>query len=254
MANSQAKWQIGKATDAGIKRRERPNEDAIGVHQSWFESRPPLIIVADGMGGYKGGALASRIVVETFQRNYKKMPTGLTITDLLNRLVQSAHAELNKAASQDETLVKMGSTVVAALLGPDRLGLVNVGDSRAYIFHDKILRQISTDQSRQAELQRSGLSPEAARDPAERNYLTMSISPQRREVQAMFSEVPVAEGDTVLLCTDGVWNTLGLAEMEAILADLEPQPAADKLIHMANLSQAADNISVIVARLGNRRA
>ncbi|MBM3272494.1 serine/threonine-protein phosphatase [Candidatus Kaiserbacteria bacterium] len=247
------KWHIGALTNTGVKRRERPNEDSVGVFQPRFDPRPPLIVVADGMGGYKGGALASRIVAETFQREYKKAPAGLPIANLLNRLVATAHTELIRAANKDKSLDNMGSTVVAAVLGPERVGIVNVGDSRAYLFRQGVLRQISTDQSRVAELQQAGqVTEEDARQHPQRSYLTMSISPKRKDVHPVVAEEKVNEGDILLLCSDGLWNTLSETEIATVLAELEPQPAAEKLVDMANISHAADNVSVIVARQGRR--
>ena len=246
-------WRIGSATDPGIKRRGRPNEDALRIFQPRLDPRPPLIVLADGMGGHRGGALASRIVVDSFERHYRQARSGLNALELLGQLVQHCLEDLAQAAERDESVGSMGSTVVAAVLGSERVGVVNVGDSRAYLLREGELRQISTDQSRVAELVRAGkISAREADGHPERNALTMSLSPRRGAVTPMQAETAVREGDVILLCSDGLWSTLSPGEIQAVLSDLEPQPAADKLVALANTSQSADNVSVIVARLGRR--
>ena len=244
------RWQIGALTDAGVKRRDRPNEDSIGIFQSMFDPRPPLLVIADGMGGYKGGAFASRAVVEVFQREYRKAPPGQSAADLLTNIAHAAHVELHRLASKDADYADMGSTVVAAILGLDRVAVVNVGDSRAYLLHEGQLRQLSRDHSRVAELQLAGqLSEEAARAHPERSVLTMSLSPRRKEIHPTIDEVTVTESDTILLCTDGLWATLSPGEISTVLCEQSPQPAAEKLIALANMSQSPDNVTVAVARL-----
>ena len=106
-----------RSTDVGVKRRGRANEDAVMVIQSAFDPRPPLLVVADGMGGYKGGALASQHVIESFEREYKKIAAGTSVKKILEILVQAAHNDLKRLAEKDESVERMGSTVVAAILG-----------------------------------------------------------------------------------------------------------------------------------------
>lgn len=249
-------WHLGAVTDVGVKRRGRPNEDAVTlVTSTVFDPRPPLVVVADGMGGYTGGALASQTVIEVFTREYKKMAAGLSASKILDKLVQAAHVELKQLADKNETVERMGSTVVAAILGPDRVGIVNVGDSRAYLYRQGELRQLSTDHSVVGELlKKKAITPDEARTHPERSMLTMSLSPKRGEVKPSIMEEKVKEGDVLLLCSDGLWSVLSHREILTVVGELDVQPAAEKLIEMTNMSQAPDNVSVIVARLGKRIA
>jgi len=252
---SSLQWHISASTDVGVKRRGRANEDAVMVIQSAFDPRPPLVVVADGMGGYKGGALASQHVIESFEREYKKIAAGTSVKKILETLVQTAHTDLKRLAEKDESVERMGSTVVAAILGPDRVGIVNVGDSRAYLYRRGELRQLSLDHSMVGELLKKGaITPEEARTHPERSMLTMSLSPKRGEVKSFMVEEKVMEGDVLLLCSDGLWSVLSHSELVTVVGALDVQPAAEKLIEMANISQAPDNVSVIVARLGKRIA
>lgn len=146
-----------------------------------------------------------------------------------------------------------GAAVVAAILERDRLVAVNVGDSRAYILRNGELKQLSRDHSRVRELLEAGeISLEEARTHPERSLLTVSLSPKHDEVTPFIAEETVAVGDMVLLCSDGLWSTISRQEIVTAMSELGPQPAARKLVELANTSQGPDNISVIVARLGAR--
>ena len=160
-----------------------------------------------------------------------------------------------KKADSDDTLCKMGSTVVMTALFSSFVQAANVGDSRAYhITPDGKITQISYDHSFVMEQVRNGLitKEEAARHP-KKNVLTMSLTGQRDTVDPYTAQVPWNEGDHVLICSDGLWGSVSESQISSIVTSLEPQQAADKLIQMANMNQGPDNISVMIARNGRKK-
>jgi len=248
--------EVGYALNKGLKRREKQNQDSLSIllpDKKSYE-RPPLLIVADGMGGYSGGALASQLVVQSVEKIYrKKWRRKRAATDLLVKGVFRAHKAMRKKSRRSSDLSKMGSTVVAALvdLSSDQVHIVNVGDSRAYRINDEAIAVISFDHSRVAEKVRVGiLSEEDAQEDPQKNILTMSISAKRsaKEIEPFVDSHPFVPGDVLLLCSDGLWGTLPNSVLQAIALELSPQVAAKKLVELANARGGPDNISVIVAR------
>jgi len=142
----------------------------------------------------------------------------------------------------------MGCTIVAAIPTVNVIHLANVGDSRAYLVNVSAIKQINYDHSLVAEQVRLGLITELeARTHPKKNVLTLSLSARRDTVQPYFSEIPWQEDDVLLLCSDGLWGPVTEAQIQAVLLELDPQQAAEKLVKLANISGGPDNISVIIA-------
>ena len=251
-------FTIGKAIDPGIKRQKKPNQDSIG----WVEADDrkgiaPLLILADGMGGYSGGEIASATVVETVKKVYtQKADRNANYSELLLDCIQQAHSKIIEKADKDEKISRMGSTIVLTALFPSHVQIANVGDSRAYLITASgEIRQISYDHSFVMDQVRNGLitKEEALRHP-KKNVLTMSLSGLRPEIEPYIAEEPWSEGDYVLICSDGLWGSVSEAQISNIVTSLDPQSAADKLIKMANIDQGPDNISILIARNGRNKA
>lgn len=248
---SVASWAIGAQTDPGKKRREEPNQDHLLVLTSPVETggRPPLLVVADGMGGHAGGAAASRIVAESVARVYQQAPGEQALPEVLQRCLQQAHQAVRQASQVNAELASMGSTAVLATLEEKRLVVANVGDSRAYLLRGREMKQVSYDHSVVGDELRKGLISflQALRHP-KRNRLTQSISAKRTSIQPYLAEYALEPDDTILLCTDGLWGVVTDAVTRAVALEMPPQQAAEKLVALANTSQAPDNVSVIIAR------
>ncbi|MBI9047592.1 MAG: serine/threonine-protein phosphatase [Anaerolineaceae bacterium] len=242
--------EVGMAIDVGIQRKGKENQDALKVILTGENnSRPPLLIVADGMGGYQGGAIASNLVIDTMAEMYLQTSPGEIDDDFLYMSVLAAHKSIQQWAHNDPSLRKMGSTVVAALIDNDLIHLVNVGDSHAYLVNREDIVQINWDHSLVAEEVRIGnITLEEARHYPGKNILTMSLSASRNDVEPFNNKVKFMSGDTLLLCSDGLWGVVTDAQMQAVVMELSPQRAANKLVEMANANQGPDNISVIVAK------
>jgi protein phosphatase len=243
-------FEIASATHVGRRRQGSPNQDSIDViSPGLFRPRIPLLIVADGMGGHAGGALASKIVVETFEQSYPKYFQKLPPRKILEESLLLAHQTVRAAGQTDQQLSDMGSTVVAAILEKQHLYMINVGDSRLFLFRNQHILQISLDQSIVAEKVRQGeiTEEEASRDP-QKNKLTMSVSARRDEVTPFLTEQALEFNDVILLCTDGLWGSVPINLIRAATCQLKPRQAVKKLVSLANGFGGPDNISVIIAR------
>jgi len=246
--------EIGSAIDRGIKRRDRENQDALLVVQpGLLNHKPPLLVVADGMGGYSGGALASRIVIHAMQSVYQKAARGEQYLGVLSRAVLAAHHEIKQKAAQDPSLAQMGSTVVAVILDAGQLYLANVGDSRAYLISKRRIEQINWDHSLMADLIRAHqLSPEQAETFSRKNILTLSLSARQEEVKPFLLARQLEPDEHVLLCSDGLWGSVNEREIQRAVLRSSAQEAAAALVGLANANQGPDNISVIVAKQSGR--
>lgn len=228
------KLRVGARTDIG-RLRER-NEDAYLVEE-------PLFAVADGMGGHRGGNVASALALETIRG---EGPLPADPEALVDRLRAANRAILQRGAA-DPRLAGMGTTVTAALCDGERLHVLHVGDSRAYLFRDGSLRQLTEDHTLVQRMVREGrLTPEEAERHPQRSILTRALGVEG-EVEPDRVTVPLRPGDRVLLCTDGLTGMVDAARIEQVLRDEpDPQRAADLLVEEANRAGGDDNITVVV--------
>jgi len=205
-----------------------------------------LWVVADGMGGHRGGEVASQIACDTLGRSY----AAHTVDGLIDA-VESANAAVFQAGSGDPDLSGMGTTIVAlAMLDDDGdvvLAIANVGDSRAYRLSGGELEQLTNDHSLVADLVREGsLSPEEAAVHPQRNILT--------RVLGVYDDVPVdvltvlpRQGDRYVLCSDGLFNEVPEPTIASVLRRLaDPDEAARELVRLANEGGGRDNVTVVV--------
>jgi protein phosphatase len=245
---------IDSACDVGRKRKS--NQDALTVLLPEEGILiPPLLVVADGMGGHNGGETASRLVIEAFREVYIQLQPPLDTTQALRMCVQRSHEAIRTQAAKDQSLKGMGSTVVAAFLSNDRADMINVGDSRAYLLRGQDVIQISTDQSWVMDQVRAGkLTLDQARHHRKRNRISMSLSANRPTITPILKEETFEQDDILLLCSDGLWGAVPESLIWAAANEFEPQEAAEKLVALANQSGGPDNISVIVARRKDRQA
>lgn len=231
----------GAATDVG---RVRPsNEDA-------FVATPGLFAVADGMGGHRGGSVASRLALETLRERFGS-DDGPRTTERLVRAVEEANEALVARAEEDPDLRGMGTTLTAMALVVEQdrevLGVVNVGDSRLYLLKDGELEQITEDHSLVATLERQGriTRAEAAVHP-QRNILTRALGIDAKVMVDSWEILPIV-GDRYLLCSDGLFNEVADGRIEATLRKLaDPSEAAHELVRLANEAGGHDNVTCVV--------
>jgi protein phosphatase len=216
------------------------NQDAAAADEALF-------VVADGMGGHAAGEVASRVAVESMRA---AIGDG-TLVDA----VHVANRAVWNTASEDPSLRGMGTTLVAVALVQDtggddasiRMHVVNVGDSRVYLFRDGELEQITDDHSLVAELEREGrLTPEEARVHPQRNIVTRVLG-NTPDVEVDEFLIDPFRGDRFVLCSDGLFNEVPDHELAAVLrAEHDPQRAVDELVRRANAAGGRDNITVVV--------
>ncbi len=218
-----------------------------------------LMVVADGMGGAAAGERASALAVESveeFTLNTLKWFFHLgksdesLLLDELRESLEAADRSVFDQAEADHRLAGMGTTLTMAYsVGPD-LYIVHAGDSRAYLLRDGELEQVTHDHTLVQMLVSGGmLTPEAARRHHRRNVVTNVIGGPSPGVHAEIHKVRLADGDVLLLCSDGLTEPVAdLAIAEALAAHPEPEAAARRLIELALEHGAPDNVTVVVAR------
>jgi len=229
-------------TDTG--RQREANEDSLFA-------RAPLFAVADGMGGAQAGEVASRIAVDCFgEVTDPDALDGPPAEQLLRDTALSANRKIFELAQGDSSQSGMGTTLTAALLRGDELSIGHVGDSRAYVYRDGELKQITNDHSLVEELRRQGkLTRDQAAEHPQRSVITRALGPEPKvEVDTMtFRAKP---GDVYLLCSDGLTTMLADEDLLAIFGrgwDLDR--TARRLVKAANDRGGRDNITVVMFRV-----
>jgi protein phosphatase len=242
-------------TDLGRVRKN--NEDAFRI-----EPELDLYVLSDGMGGQAHGEVASAMTIETIVEHCRESRKDPDITlfgngrpdlcDRTNRLmsaVRMANRRIFDAATRNAAQDGMGATVVAVWLDDRRMSLVHVGDSRVYLLRGGSLDQLTADHSLVAEHVRRGtMTRQEAETSQLQNILVRALGTQDN-VEVDADEQMLLEGDTVLLCSDGLTHMVSDPEIASILSTVEPsQAAADRLIELANENGGEDNITVILVR------
>jgi serine/threonine protein phosphatase PrpC len=294
-------------TDTGRKRDH--NEDSFLI-----DDECGLFAVADGMGGHRGGATASRMAMEVMRRHVaaavanlseaaaaiesdlrlpfentevfhsheldtvppghrrRRHPRGPTepivpegteptmefapppAITVMRAAVEEASFAIFEAALADPNLRGMGTTLTAMLYDQGRVYLVHAGDSRAYLFRNGKLKQITEDHSWIAEQMKSGkMSEEEAKASKYRHVITRSVGFER-EVEVDTCGLAVQAGDCLLLCSDGMSNHLDHQDVEGVLSTTRIRHAPQRLIDLANERGGEDNITVVVVHVARHAA
>ena len=208
---------------------------------------PRLLAVADGMGGHAAGEVASAVAIAALAQLDEDAP-GNDLLDTLRRSAESANDHVRDMVAGDQALEGMGTTLTALLSAGNRLGLLHVGDSRAYLLRDGELSQITQDHTLVQTLVDEGrISKEEAGSHPQRNLITRVLD-GRVGLEFDLSVREVRAGDRYLLCSDGLTGPVGRHEtlLEALRLP-EPQEAADRLVTLALRGGGPDNVTVIVA-------
>ncbi|HLL97786.1 MAG TPA: Stp1/IreP family PP2C-type Ser/Thr phosphatase, partial [Rubrobacteraceae bacterium] len=226
-------------TDAGKVRQN--NEDALLVGEGEDET---LFIVADGIGGFEAGEVASSLAVEVL----KDLPPG----ESFKAAIGEANRRIVAAGRGDEKLSGMGTTVVAIRFGGTQgepvAEVAHVGDSRAYLLRGGDMKPITEDHSLVAELVRSGdLTRDQAAEHPQKNLITRALGADE-EVDVDTAILPIEAGDRILLCSDGLSDMVSEAGISEILAGSsdDPERAARGLLSAALDAGGNDNITVVV--------
>jgi protein phosphatase len=243
-------------TDTGRVREH--NEDTFGT-----DADIGLVVLADGMGGYKAGEVASGITVRTVMGLLKEAieQQDLTIQDaelgmsrpgiLLRDAVQRANKIIYQTARTQTHCEGMGTTVVAGLFFDDKLTIAHVGDSRLYRMRNGKFEQITQDHSLLQELISRGFyTPEEAARAASKNYVTRALGVEP-SVEVEITELPVEKEDLFLLCSDGLSDMVEDEDIQLTIstfgANLET--LAKQLVLLSNENGGRDNVSIVLVKV-----
>ena len=216
------------------------NQDSLLVDQGVYG-------VADGMGGHKGGETASRVAVQVVKNALRgKKPE----TRALEVGVEAANRRIFDMARHDSALSGMGTTLTFLWEADSSVHLCHVGDSRAYLWRNGELKQITDDHSLVAELLRSNMiSPEAARTHPYRNVITRAVGVDPVVTADIFAH-DKQEGDLWLICSDGLTNMVPDDTLASVLKEAETdEAAADELLALALEKGGTDNITFVLCRV-----
>ncbi len=258
--------QVGSDLDPGLERRQRPNEDTLfvthGIMPSPSASTSPkpftLLMVADGMGGQAHGQEASQLAVQSLIEYvsgslYSKQKTPEALLSLLIEGIKYANRVVYQRNQEQRT--EMGTTMTATLVVDTTAYVAHVGDSRFYLYRQaKGLAQITQDHSMVAALVAAGVNqPEDIYTHPMRNLIYRFLG-EKAIVEVDAYTVPLAAGDILLLCSDGLWEMVRDRQIAAILTTPMPDPSrkAHALVQAALAGGGVDNIGVIVVQVSKQ--
>lgn len=243
---------VGAVSETG--QREQ-NQDRMTGFNSPFGA---VYLVADGMGGHKGGAEASRMVAESFSRHLMASPASSPPQDALTLAVRLANLEvLEKGRSGNPEFEGMGSTVVIALVQETSNGMelitAHVGDSRIYLRRDDKLTLLTKDHTQvQWLIDSNALDEAGARNHPDASVLTRAMGHSTDLQVDITGPIPLLEGDIILLCSDGLSGFANGEDIDRTVAqNPDPTKCANKLVQLALASGSNDNITVQILRIGN---
>jgi protein phosphatase len=230
-------------TDIGERRRI--NQDYVFSSENAIGKLPNLFIVADGMGGHNAGDYASRFCVDFFKQRIEESDIESPIASI-EAALKETNDSLRKKAQEQPDLEGMGTTFVAATIFDKEMYVANIGDSRLYVI-GKDIKQITEDHSLVEAMVKTGeLDRREARLHPNKNIITRAIG-ANDTVEPDFFEVYLEDGDTVLMCSDGLTNMLEDEAIERIIRDNKDlEKAAETLVKCANQNGGKDNIAIVI--------
>lgn len=253
-SNTKPGIEIASLTDVGLQRSN--NEDSYLYWESdsdaEFRRKGRLAVVADGMGGYEGGQEASRLAVETVRQVYDQA----FVSDPQRALVaafEAAHANIQRFAVENAQFHGMGTTCTALAIVDHQLHFAHVGDSRLYLVRPTTIARLTRDHSYVGRLVESGIvRSEDAESHPQRHILTAALG-SGRDVAPDTPEqpLPLDEGDTLLLCTDGLWSLVGEQELANAVRSGSPAKSCQALVKMALERGGPDNVTVLILRISS---
>lgn len=208
-----------------------------------------LVIVCDGMGGARSGNIASKMAVEVFSDEVRRTVRSNMKPERIGGMLSTALELANKAVYEQSQLSEeykgMGTTLVAAFFQKDKVTVVNVGDSRAYLFNSEGVSAITTDHSLvELMVQRGELTREAAKNHPGKNLITRAVGTESA-VSCDLYHLQIAKGDSILLCSDGLSNLLSDQEMLfEVVHGVNKSDCCQRLMNIANYRGSPDNVTV----------
>ena len=238
--------EIFSKSDIGLVRKENQDSSAYTV----ISSDTAWAVICDGMGGARGGKTASstavKFISEFISREYQDDMEGEELADMLVAAVDGANMTLYRMAIEDSELAGMGTTCDLVFVRGEVAHVVHVGDSRTYSIRDGKILQITEDHSLVQEMVNRGeLTAEQAMRHPNKNLITRALG-VTHDVHIDYIEAEFSEGDTLLLCSDGLSNYVSRADMVRTVMESRGELLIDTLVEIAKRHGGHDNITVTV--------
>lgn len=231
-------------SDKGIFRQN--NEDFYGYYISSFGT---LLIVSDGMGGHRGGAIASRLVVKSIKEHFEQLPINYDPIAELKKSFIAANSIISEESLKNYYLSEMGATACVVLVHNEKVYVGSLGDSRVYGYKANKLTQITNDHSYVQQLYNDGvISIDEVKDHPQKHIITKSLGAGMFENPDIFS-FDINTFDRYLLCTDGLTNYVDDKELEYYLADYSINRICNKLVRLVKMRNGRDNITLQIIEL-----
>ncbi|GAC1402398.1 MAG: hypothetical protein NVS4B11_35920 [Ktedonobacteraceae bacterium] len=278
-------------SDVG-KQRDQNEDCAYKRIESSEEGDRGLFVVADGMGGYKAGEVASKLAIETISKNLdsffksipdqptikldlaavkeatksapvaeesskqktrklSETPVAFAVEDQLKTAIQQANTAIVRYGEKQSAARGLGSTITAVLVQNNNAYIANVGDSRTYLLRDKKLAPVTRDHSLVARLVESNqITADEIYTHPQRNLIYRSLGAGHKTVEVDIFHETLLSGDTLLLCSDGLWEMVHEQDLLRLLREeSSPQKICDRLIDLANTNGGEDNITAVVVHV-----
>lgn len=241
---------IAGKTDQGKVRKTNQDDYAAGT----LPGGAAFAVVCDGMGGANGGNVASStavgIIRDSIKKEYNENFDDDSIKNLITLAVGRANTSVFEMSRNDQSLMGMGTTVVAAIAAKGFLVVAHAGDSRAYLIGSSgdSAKQLTRDHSIVQEMVESGkITPDEALIHPQKNIITRALGVEE-SLDIDFSKMPFGDGSTLLICTDGLSNLVTDDVIGSVVNGAAPDQCVERLVDMANDNGGNDNITVVVIR------
>jgi serine/threonine protein phosphatase PrpC len=243
---------VAGLTHQGMIRKD--NQDSYGFIEpespELLKNRGRLFIVADGLGGHRGGKVASKMAVDIIGKLYYSVDKESVYPALLHAL-EVANRSIFETSGKHEELQGMATTCTALVIQTPHLYMAHVGDSRAYLVRGGIIKQLSSDHTLVEEMVNSGIINQSeARSHPDSHILTRSLGIlQAVEIDILEPPLELRPGDSLLMCSDGLTVYVEDREIQEILSSHTPEKACELLVEMANERGGRDNVTVEIVHV-----
>ena len=240
MATAPIEFRCAARSDVGLVRSNNQDSGYAG---------PNLLVLADGMGGPAGGDIASSVAIAHLVPLDSDSYPADKMLPLLREALMDAHDELSDRSRRDKDLEGLGTTCIAVMRSGNKLAMVHIGDSRAYVLRGEALTQVTTDHSFVQYLVESGqITPEEAEHHPNKNVVLRVLGDSQADVTPDETIREAVVGDRWLLCSDGLSGVVSPETLGAVLAEIDdPGECAEELIRLALRAGGPDNITCVVA-------
>lgn len=240
MATAPIEFRCAARSDVGLVRSNNQDSGYAG---------PNLLVLADGMGGPAGGDIASSVAIAHLVPLDSDSYPADKMLPLLREALMDAHDELSDRSRRDKDLEGLGTTCIALMRSGNKLAMVHIGDSRAYVLRGEALTQVTTDHSFVQYLVESGqITPEEAEHHPNKNVVLRILGDSQADVTPDETIREAVVGDRWLLCSDGLSGVVSPETLGAVLAEIDdPGECAEELIRLALRAGGPDNITCVVA-------